>query len=78
MMSDTLERVKKVTADVLKIDLSKIDENSRFAEDLGAESIQSVELVAMFEEEFDVEMDEDKALSVKSVGEAAKYIDSVR
>lgn len=77
-MSDTLERVKKVTADVLKIDLSKIDENSRFAEDLGAESIQSVELVAMFEEEFDVEMDEDKALSVKSVGEAAKYIDSVR
>ncbi len=77
-MSDTLERVRKVTADVLKIDLSKIDENSRFAEDLGAESIQSVELVAMFEEEFDVEMDEDKALSVKNVGDAAKYIDSLR
>ena len=77
-MSETLERVKKVTADVLKVDPSKINENSRFAEDLGAESIQSVELVAMFEEEFDVEMDEDKALSVKNVGEAVKYIDSLR
>jgi acyl carrier protein len=77
-MSDTLERVKKVTADVLKVDPSKIDENSRFAEDLGAESIQSVELVAMFEEEFDVDMDEDKALSVKNVGDAVEYIDSIR
>lgn len=76
-MSDTLERIKKVTADVLKIDVSKITEESRFAEDLGAESIQSVELVASFEEEFDIDMDEDEALKVKSVKDAATFIDSL-
>ena len=76
-MSDTLERIKKVTADVLKIDASTITEESRFAEDLGAESIQSVELVASFEEEFDVDMDEDEALKVKSVKDAVSFIDSL-
>ena len=75
-MSDTLERIKKVTAEVLKIDVATISEESRFAEDLGAESIQSVELVASFEEEFDIEMDEDKALGVKSVKDAVTFIDS--
>jgi acyl carrier protein len=76
-MSDTLERVKKVTAEVLKVDPGKVLEESRFVGDLGAESIQSVELVAAFEEEFDIEMDEDEALSVKSVGDAATFIDKV-
>jgi len=76
-MSDTLERIKKVTAEVLKIDAATISEESRFAEDLGAESIQSVELVASFEEEFDIEMDEEKALGVKSVKDAVTFIDAV-
>ena len=74
-MSDTLERVKKVTADLLKIDESKITEASKFVEDLGAESVQSIELVASFEEEFDIEMDEDAALGVKNVEDAVKFID---
>jgi acyl carrier protein len=76
-MSDTLQRVKKVTAEVLKADMSKIRESSRFVEDLGAASIQSVELVAAFEEEFDIEMDEDAALAVKTVSDAATFIDKV-
>lgn len=76
-MSDTLDRIKKVTAEVLKIDVATVSEESRFAEDLGAESIQSVELVASFEEEFDIEMDEDKALGVKSVKDAVAFIDAV-
>ena len=76
-MSDTLKRVKKVTAELLKIDPGKVQESSRFVEDLGAESIQSIELVAAFEEEFDIEMDEDAALSVKSVDDAAVFIDKV-
>jgi acyl carrier protein len=76
-MSDTLERIKKVAAEVLKISTAKITETSRFVEDLGAESIQSVELVAAFEEEFDIEMDEGDALSVKTVGDAARFIDKV-
>jgi acyl carrier protein len=76
-MSDTLERIKKVTAQVLKTDPANIQDSSRFVEDLGAESIQSIELVAAFEEEFDIEMDEDAALSVKSVKAAADFIDKV-
>jgi acyl carrier protein len=76
-MSDTLERVKTVTADLLKIDVETINEESRFVEDLGAESIQSIELVAAFEEEFDIEMDEDAALAVKNVSDAMKFIDDV-
>jgi len=76
-MSDTLERVKKVTAEILKINLDQILDNSKFVHDLGAESIQSIELVAAFEEEFDIEMDEDAALSVKSIGDAVTFIDNV-
>ena len=60
-MSNTLERVKKVTADLLKIEETQIDESSRFVEDLGAQSIQSVELVAALEEELDIELDEEEA-----------------
>jgi len=73
-MSDVAERVKRVTAQVLKVDPGRIQDSSRFVEDLGAESIQSVELVAAFEEEFDIEMDEEAALAVKTVGDAVKFI----
>ena len=76
-MPDTLERIKNVTADLLKVDINSLEENSRFVEDLGAESIQSIELVAAFEEEFDIEMDEDAALAVKSLGDAVKFVDDV-
>ncbi len=73
-MSDVAERIKKVTAEILKIDVGRVAEDSRFVEDLGAESIQSVELVAAFEEEFDLEMDEEDALGVKTVGDAIGFI----
>jgi len=76
-MSDTIERVKKVTAEVLKIDPGRVQNDSSFVSDLGAESIQSIELVAAFEEEFNVEMDEDAALTVTSVGDAAAFIDDI-
>lgn len=76
-MSDTLDRVKKVTCEVLKVGPEKVQNDSRFVEDLGAESIQSIELVAAFEEEFDIEMDEDAALAVKTVGDAAEFIGKV-
>ena len=68
------ERVKNVTAQLLKIDVNSIKPESRFVEDLGAESIQSIELVASFEEEFDIEMEEDAALSVQNVGNAVEFI----
>ena len=77
-MTDTLERVIRVTAEVLKVNVGKVQKDSRFVEDLGAESVQSIELVAAYEEEFGLEMDEDQALAVKSVGDAARFIDRVR
>jgi acyl carrier protein len=76
-MASTIDRVKKVTAEVLKIDIGTIKDTSRFVEDLGAESVQSIELVAAFEEEFEIEMDEDAALGVKNVGDAIRFIDKV-
>ncbi len=69
-----LERVKAVTARVLGLDVAEIKDGDAFTKDLGAESVQSVELVAGFEEEFDIEMDEDAALSVQTVGDAAEFI----
>ena len=76
-MASTLERVQKVTAELLKIEESKVTTESKFVEDLGAESTQSIELIASFEEEFDVEMDENDALGVKTVGDAVAFIDKV-
>ena len=71
------ERVIAVTARVLGIDPGEIDPGNDFTTDLGAESVQSVELVANFEEEFGIEMDEDAALSVENVGAAIQYITEV-
>ena len=76
-MSDVAERVKKVTARVLRLDSAQIKLEHHFTTDLGAESVQSVELVAGFEEEFGIEMDEDAALAVQSVGEAVEFITKV-
>jgi len=74
-MSDVEKRVKEVTARTLKVDVARILHDARFVEDLGAESIQSVELVAAFEEEFDIEMDEEEALEVKTVAKAIEFIE---
>ncbi len=76
-MASVLERVTAVTARVLQLDPSTIKPEHSFTADLGAESVQSIELVAMFEEEFGIEMDEDAALSVSSVGAAADFIAQV-
>ena len=68
------KRVYQVVSQVLKIDSGQIQEEHTFTTDLGAESVQSVELMAGFEEEFDIEMDEDDALSVQTVGGAIDFI----
>jgi acyl carrier protein len=76
-MSTVQQRVIDVTARVLHLDPAQIAMEHTFTTDLGAESVQSVELVAMFEEEFGIEMDEDEALSVTTVGDAVRYITQV-
>ena len=76
-MATVEERIKAVTARVLKVPVEQIKNEHSFAVDLGAESVQSVELVAMFGEEFGIEMDEMGALSVETVGKAVEYITEV-
>lgn len=76
-MATVQERVIDVTARVLNLDPSEIKPENEFSTDLGAESVQSIELVANFEEEFGIEMEEDAALAVESVGKAAAFIESV-
>lgn len=73
-MADLAERVRQVVVKQLKVDISRVIDDAEFVRDLGAESLQSIELVAAFEEEFDIEMDEDAALAVKNVGDAVKFI----
>jgi acyl carrier protein len=75
--SEVDTRVRKVIATVLEIEGSEIKETSNFVFDLGADSQQSVELVAAFEEEFSIDMDEDEALAVQSVGDAVEFIAKV-
>ena len=76
-MSDVRERIVEVVVRTLKVDPARVVDEARFIEDLGAESIQSVELVAAFEDEFDIEMDEEAALAVKNVGKAVEFIEKM-
>jgi acyl carrier protein len=76
-MATVEDRVIAVTARVLKLNPDEIRLEDSFTEDLGAESIQSIELVAMFEEDFGIEMDEDAALAVQTVGQAVEFITNV-
>jgi len=68
------ERVNKVVASVLSIGAKDIKPTSNFVFDLGADSMKSVELIAGFEEEFEIEMDEDKAREVQTVEGAVDFI----
>lgn len=70
------KRVKNVVAEVLKINEAEIADDANFIFDLGAGSLQSVQLIAAFEEEFDIEMDEDKALEVQTISDSVDFIAS--
>jgi acyl carrier protein len=71
---DIQKRVIKVTVKVLKMSPGEVKPDSNFVFDLGADSMQSVELVAGFDEEFGIEMDEEKALAVQTVSQAVDFI----
>ena len=74
-MSDTAERVKKIVVEHLNVDADKVVEGASFIEDLGADSLDTVELVMAFEEEFGIEIPDDAAESIVTVGDAVKYIE---
>jgi acyl carrier protein len=75
--AEILAKVKKVIASVLKMKENDIKDESNFVFDLGADSRQSLELVAAFEEEFDIEMDEEGALEIQTVNGAVDFISNV-
>ncbi len=74
-MATVEERIRAITTKKLGVDDMKIEDS--FTADLGAESVDSIELVAMFEEEFGIEMDEDAALAVETVGDAVTFITNI-
>lgn len=73
-MSDVLERVKKIVIEHLDVEADKVSENASFIDDLGADSLDNVELVMAFEEEFDIEIPDDAAEHIQTVGAAVKFI----
>ncbi len=75
-MSDTADRVKKIVVDHLNVDPEKVVEGAAFIDDLGADSLDTVELVMAFEEEFGIEIPDDAAESIVTVGDAVKFIDT--
>ena len=73
-MSDIADRVKKIVIEHLNVEAEKVTENASFIDDLGADSLDTVELVMAFEEEFNVEIPDDAAESIVTVGDAVKFI----
>ena len=73
-MSDNLTRIKEIIIDKLGIEESKITTEARFIEDLGADSLDTVELIMQFEEEFDIEISDEDAENLNTVGSSIDYI----
>ena len=75
MSEDVSSKVKKIVADDLGIEESKVTEESSFIDDLGADSLDTVELVMAFEEEFGSEISDSEAEKILTVGDAVKFIE---
>ena len=77
-MSDISERVKKIVIEHLGVDEEKVTEEASFIDDLGADSLDTVELVMAFEEEFGSEISDSEAEKILTVGDAVKFIEGKR
>ena len=73
-MSDIADRVKKIVVEHLGVDEDKVAEGASFIDDLGADSLDTVELVMAFEEEFSIEIPDDAAEKIQTVGDAVNFI----
>jgi len=73
-MSDTGEKVREIIADELGVEMAKVTDEAAFVEDLGADSLDTVELVMRFEEEFEVEIPDEDAEKMLTVGDAIRYL----
>lgn len=77
-MADTFERVKKIVVEHLSVEEDKVKPEASFIDDLGADSLDTVELVMAFEEEFGVEISDDTANEIQTVNDAVTYIDKAK
>ena len=75
-MSDVREKVKKIIVDHLGVDTDKVTDEASFIDDLGADSLDTVELVMAFEEEFGSEISDSEAEKILTVGDAIKFIET--
>lgn len=76
MSATVLERVKKVTCEELGVTDTEVKEESSFTDDLGADSLDVVELVMALEEEFGIDIPDDDVTNLKTVGDAVNYIET--
>ncbi|HIG32559.1 MAG TPA: acyl carrier protein [Flavobacteriales bacterium] len=74
-MSDVSEKVKAIIVDKLGVDESEVTNDANFINDLGADSLDTVELIMEFEKEFDIQIPDDKAEAIETVGNAVSFID---
>lgn len=72
------EKVKEIIVEQLSVDAEKVTEEASFVEDLGADSLDLVELIMAFEEEFLIEIPDEVAQEIKTVGDAVKHIDAAK
>lgn len=75
-MSSIKERVKKIIVDRLGVDESEVTREASFTNDLGADSLDTVELIMEFEKEFDISIPDEQAENIQTVGQAVDYLES--
>jgi acyl carrier protein len=74
-MSEIATKVKAIIVDKLGVEESEVNEQANFTKDLGADSLDTVELIMEFEKEFDISIPDDQAEKIQTVGEAIRYIE---
>lgn len=77
-MSQIAEKVKKIIIDKLGVDESEVTNEASFTNDLGADSLDTVELIMEFEKEFDVSIPDDQAEKIQTVGQAIEFIEAAK
>ena len=75
-MSDIVEKVKDIIAEELGVEKDKLKDDAAFMEDLGADSLDQVELVMAFEKEFDIDIPDEEAEKLRTVGDALKFLNA--
>ena len=77
-MSDTATKVKAIIVDKLGVDEAEVTSEASFTNDLGADSLDTVELIMEFEKEFDIQIPDDQAENISTVGQAISYIEDAK